>query len=453
MNKKLIYLLPTVFGLALAAMTGYVFHGVFGALCAGLIALLFINLLHLRQMYKLLDWLKNPEPETIPFANGIWDEVFSTLLKQSRNRRKQKRKLKNALMRFNRAAEALPTGVMILDKDMRIEWQNRLSATHFNLNREQDHNSIVLNLIRLPEFHQFMAQNEQKQIRLAIPQNHPIPRTLLITRCPFEKNTQMLISQDVSTIEQVQASHTSFVANVSHELRTPLTVVNGFLETLRDMPDLPAEQRQQFITLMQKEGKRMLDLLNDLLTLSKLESQHHQEQAKDIISLSLLSKQLLENTKTFSDGRHQISDDIEPELQILGIQPVLYSALSNLAFNAVRYTPEGGSIHLSLHREDDHHARFSVRDTGCGIAPEHISRLTERFYRVDTSRSRQSGGTGLGLAIAKHALAVHDTKIDVESTIGKGSTFSVLFELVDESTWPSEATQTDSLPEYSKTPA
>ncbi|WP_416192532.1 phosphate regulon sensor histidine kinase PhoR [Neisseria sp. CCUG12390] len=430
--NKLTYLIPSILGILFAAAAGLFFQGVSGALIAAFATLSFITLLHIRQMYKLLDWLKNPEPESIPFASGIWDEVFATLLKQSRNRRKQKRKLRNALMRFNRAAEALPTGVMILDKEMRIEWQNRLSATHFNLNRERDRNGILLNLIRLPEFHAFMEQSEQKQIRLAIPQNHPIPRTLLITRCPFEKNTQMIISQDVSTIEQVQASHTSFVANVSHELRTPLTVINGFLETMRDMPDLPDEQRQQFIQLMQKEGSRMLDLLNDLLTLSKLESQHHQEQNKDLISLSLLSRQLFESTKTFSDGHHEITEQIEPELQILGIQPMLYSALSNIAFNAVRYTPPGGKVHISLRKEGEHHARFSVSDTGTGIAPEHIPRLTERFYRVDTSRSRQSGGTGLGLAIAKHALAEHDTKIEVESEPGQGSTFSVLFKLADE---------------------
>ena len=430
--NNLVYLIPSILGILFAAAAGLTFWGMSGAFVAAFATLSLISLLHIRQMYKLLGWLKNPDPESIPFASGIWDEVFSTLLKQSRNRRKQKRKLKNALMRFNRAAEALPTGVMILDKEMRIEWQNRLSATHFNLNRERDRNGILLNLIRLPEFHAFMEQTEQTQIRLTVPQNHPIPRTLLVTRCPFEKNTQMLISQDISTVEQVHASHTSFVANVSHELRTPLTVINGFLETMRDMPDIPDEQRRQFITLMQKEGSRMLDLLNGLLTLSKLESQHHREQNKELISLSLLSRQLFESTKTFSDGRHHITEDIEPELSIRGIQPVLYSALSNLAFNAVRYTPEGGKVHISLKPEGERHARFSVSDTGPGIAPEHIPRLTERFYRVDNSRSRQSGGTGLGLAIAKHALAAHDTKIEVESELSKGSTFSVLFELASE---------------------
>lgn len=400
-------------------------------MAAALLTFTALGFIHIRQIYKLSKWLENPEPESLPFTGGIWGEIYTTLAKQSRNRRKQKRKLKNAVMRFSRAAEALPVGVIILDKELRIEWQNRLSATHFNLNREKDRNGLILELVNQAEFHAFMAQNETMPIRLSIPQDHPIPRTLLISCRPFEKNSRMLISQDISTIEQVQTSHTNFVANVSHELRTPLTVVNGFLETLHDMPELPTKQRQEFIILMQKEGKRMLDLLNDLLTLSKLESRHHQAQDKEIINLSLLSRQLFENTRTLSDGRHHLSADIESDLNLSGIQNVLYSALSNLAFNAVRYTPEGGEVHISLHRQGNR-ACFKVRDTGPGIAPEHLPRLTERFYRIDTGRSRQSGGTGLGLAIAKHALAVHDTQIEITSEIGQGSTFSVWFELADE---------------------
>ncbi|MCP1659474.1 phosphate regulon sensor histidine kinase PhoR [Neisseria perflava] len=426
--NKLSYLIPPLLGILFCAAAGYVFYGITGALAAALAVTLLIALLHFRQLYKLLNWLSDPEPETVPFAAGIWDEVFSTLLAQSRTRRKQKRKLRKALTRFNRAAESLPTGVMILDRDNRIEWQNRLSANHFNLQREQDKGSIVLNLIRLPEFHAFMAQTEYDQIRLAVPQNHPIPRTLLITRCPFEKNTRMIISQDVSTIEQIQSSQTHFVANVSHELRTPLTVINGFLETLQDMPDLPLEQRQQFIGLMRQEGSRMLDLLNDLLTLSKLEGSHHQAQDKTAVNLSLLAQQLADDTRRLSDGRHDVSTDIAPDIVIQGIEPVLYSALSNLAFNAVRYTPEGGTVHIALTREGGHRARFSVTDSGPGIAAEHIPHLTERFYRADAGRNRSSGGTGLGLAIAKHALAVHGTKIDVTSEVGKGSEFAVGFE-------------------------
>ena len=423
-----LYLLPPLLGTLLAATLGYVYYSVVGMLVAVAAALILIGTIHFRQIYKLLCWLRHPEPERMPTAGGIWDEIFSLLLKQSLGRRKQKRKLRKTLMRFNRAAEALPTGVMILDRHLRIEWQNRLSALHFSLNREQDQGCIVTQLVYLPEFQAFMQQNEQQQIRLAVPQPHPIPRTLLITRCPFEKHTQMLISQDVSTIEQIQTSQTNFVANVSHELRTPLTVINGFLETMHDMPELPLEQRQQFIELMQQEGEKMLDLLNDLLTLSKLESSHHQEQHQSPINLSLLVQQIADNTRTLSDGRHHIHTDITPDLTVAGIEPVLYSALSNLTFNAVHYTPAGGNIRITLKQTSPSHARFSVTDSGVGIAAEHLPHLTERFYRVDSGRSRQSGGTGLGLAIAKHALAAHHTKLEIASEIGKGSEFSVVFE-------------------------
>ncbi|QEY24592.1 phosphate regulon sensor histidine kinase PhoR [Neisseria animalis] len=424
--NKLTYLIPPALGTLFSATAGYAYAGTIGALAAAVAALVITALLHFRQMCKLLKWLENPEPENIPYAGGIWDEVFTTLLKQSRNRRKQKRKLSSALTRFNRASEALPNGVMILDKEMRIEWQNRLSAEHFNLNRHQDKDSILTNLIRLPEFHDFMAQSANHQIRLSIPQQHPIPRTLLVTRAPFEKNTQILISQDISTLEQYQTSKTHFVANVSHELRTPLTVISGFLETLHDMPDMPESQRTSFLALMQKESSRMQNILDDLLTLSKLES-GHQQQDKTRVNLSLLARQISSDTRTLSDGKHHIEDEITPEIYIDGIQTVLYSALSNLAFNAVRYTPENGHIRIRLIREGARHVRFSVTDNGCGIAAEHLPHLTERFYRADTGRSRQSGGTGLGLAIAKHALAVHQTKLEISSEVGRGSEFSVLF--------------------------
>ncbi|STZ76374.1 phosphate regulon sensor histidine kinase PhoR [Bergeriella denitrificans] len=429
MMNRLFYLLPPALGTLFSAAAGYAYYGLTGALAATAAALLLVGLLHFHQMHKLLKWLEQPEPESIPFAGGLWDEVFSTLLKQSLARRKQKRKLQQALMRFNLAAEALPTGIIILDRHGRIEWQNRLSATHFNLDRSQSSGRILTELLSLPPLQTFLTRRGEQHLRLAVPQAHPIPRTLLITCCPFEKHSRVLISQDISTVEQIQTSHTNFVANVSHELRTPLTVISGFLETLHSMPDMPEDQRIQFLALMQKESSRMQSVLDDLMTLSKLESSHHREQNKTRISLSLLAQQVADDTRTLSDGRHQIHTDIAPDLHLNGIHTALYSALSNLAFNAVRYAPAGSRITIRLNMENSLQARFSVADNGPGIAAEHIPRLTERFYRVDNGRSRQSGGTGLGLAIAKHALAVHHTRLDIASEVGKGSEFSVLFDV------------------------
>jgi two-component system phosphate regulon sensor histidine kinase PhoR len=221
---------------------------------------------------------------------------------------------------------------------------------------------------------------------------------------------------------------------VSHELRTPLTVINGFLETMADMPDLPREQAQQFIGLMQKEGARMQTLLADLLTLSRLESGVPAEQTP--IDLSSLAESLSGDGDTLSAGKHEIHTDIAPDIWISGIYADLYNGLSNLVFNAVRYTPAGGIIRISLQALPSEQpfslpdVRFAVQDNGPGIAPEHIPHLTERFYRVDKGRSRQSGGTGLGLAIVKHALAEHNSLLHISSTIGEGSEFSAVFKQI-----------------------
>ena len=234
-----------------------------------------------------------------------------------------------------------------------------------------------------------------------------------------------MITQDISDKEQLNASQTAFVANVSHELRTPLTVINGFLETLNDHPDLPHTQRAQFITLMQKEGQRMLSVLADLLMFSLLEKGATPDSDDCPFDLSDLVTQIAQESRNLSKEQHCFFLHIDPHLQFNGIQNELHSALSNIAFNAVRYTPENGEIRISLKKINEKQALFEVRDTGVGIAAEHLPRLTERFYRVDNSRSRQSGGTGLGLAITKFALAKYDCRLEIENAVGKGSVFSV----------------------------
>lgn len=430
MNKQLILLVQPIGAIFLCGLLGFFIYGYSGAQWGCMLSLITIVFLHFRQLFKLLKWLQKPEPETIPFASGLLGEIFSTLSKQSKKRYRQKQKLRETLMRFKRASEALPSGIIIIDQNLHIEWQNRLSAHHFNLDREQIRQTSITEAIKLPVFQNFIQQNLQNQIRIVMPQQqHSISKTLLLTLCPFEKNTRILISQDISTIEQIQVSQTNFVANVSHELRTPLTVISGFLETLSNIPDLAPEQQQQFIGLMQKESSRMQELLDDLLNLSKLESQYYQEKNKIPVQLSLLVTQIADNAQTLSQGQHQIKTNITPDIYINGIQSILYSALSNIAFNAVRYTPSGGDIFLSLQKTSHNQVRFSVQDSGVGIAAEHIPHLTERFYRVDTSRSRQSGGTGLGLAIAKHALAIHQTQLEIHSEIGKGSEFATTFKI------------------------
>ncbi|WP_373777463.1 phosphate regulon sensor histidine kinase PhoR [Glaesserella sp.] len=373
---------------------------------------------------RLLRWQKNPQHNLQ--GMGIWDVIFSRLLEQTKESVRRKRDIITSLDRFNRVAEAIPNGLLILNREGRIEWFNQLAIKHLNLNAEEDQNGFLQNIIRLPEFQRFLQkklQNEPLVIKISLPNSGYLPRIILVQRFIFETYNELLVTQDISDKEQLDANQINFVANVSHELRTPLTVINGFVETLSDNPDLPLEQRRQFLSLMQKEGERMLSVLSDLLILSRLEK--GQTRPFETFDLSRLVEQVVQEGRNLSKDQHIFTVHIDEGVQFNGVQNEVYSALSNLVFNAVRYTPEKGEITVSLHKVSNKQVIFSVKDTGIGIPAEHISRLSERFYRVDNSRSRQNGGTGLGLAIAKFALAKYNTQLDIESEVGKGSLFSV----------------------------
>lgn len=384
-------------------------------------------------LFKLVRWLERPKLRNVPQGIGIWNNIFNTLMLQARSRKKRKQKLGVALLRFNRIAETIPEGVLILGQDGHIQWLNHLAAIHLNLDAEQDNNSMLTDLIENIDFRRFLDEpaTESVNIKLTLENmNSGLPRVLNIIRTPFDEQATLIITQDITAAEQVNATRTAFVANVSHELRTPLTVINGFLETLTDMPDLPQEQRQSFIALMSKEGARMNHLLADLLTLSRLENQVVSSVRKQPVNLSTLAEQVVFEAEILSENKHHFICEIAADIWIEGIQQDLYNAFSNLLFNAVRYTPQYGTITIRLYSEQDENnyqqTVFQVSDTGPGIAAEHIPHLTERFYRVDSGRSRQSGGTGLGLAIAKYALAEHGGKLQIESIAGHGSTFSAV---------------------------
>lgn len=388
-------------------------------------------------LFKLVRWLERPKLRNVPQGIGIWNNIFNTLMLQARSRKKRKQKLGVALLRFNRIAETIPEGVLILGQDGHVQWLNHLAAIHLNLVAEQDNKSMLANLIENSDFRRFLDEpvTESVNIKLTLENmNSGLPRVLNIIRTPFDEQATLIITQDITAAEQVNATRTAFVANVSHELRTPLTVINGFLETLTDMPDLPQEQRQSFIALMSKEGARMNHLLADLLTLSRLENQVVSSVRKQPVNLSTLAEQVVFEAEILSENKHHFICEIAADIWIEGIQQDLYNAFSNLLFNAVRYTPQYGTITIRLYSEQDseqdennyQQTVFQVSDTGPGIAAEHIPHLTERFYRVDSGRSRQSGGTGLGLAIAKYALAEHGGKLQIESIAGHGSTFSAV---------------------------
>ena len=384
-------------------------------------------------LIKLVRWLERPKLRNVPQGIGIWNTIFNTLMLQAKSRKKRKQKLGVALLRFNRIAETIPEGVLILGLDGRIQWLNHMAAIHLNLDTERDIDGNLAELIAKADFQQFLHEQDTEfaNIKLTFDANGSgLPRILNIIRTPFDEQATLIITQDITAAEQLNATRTAFVANVSHELRTPLTVINGFLETLTDMPELPQEQRQSFIELMSKEGARMRNLLADLLTLSRLESQTDISSRRQPVCLTALAEQVVHEAMLLSAEKHSFISELASDIWVNGIQQDLYNAFSNLLFNAVRYTPPQGTISIRLWSQDvasdAQQAIFQVSDTGGGIAAEHIPHLTERFYRVDSGRSRQSGGTGLGLAIAKHALAEHGGKLEIESVVGKGSTFSAV---------------------------
>lgn len=362
---------------------------------------------------------------------GVWQTLLSHLQYRESLNKRQKQQLADTLKLFQAAAETLPIGMILLNKQQKIEWLNH-SATHYlNLDPHTALGAAIQkqdSLIAHREFWQGEQQSCEIQVNIAHPS--PLKRNLHLRRIPFQNQTELLIIEDISRAEQLEATRTAFVANVSHELRTPLTVIRGFLETINDNPNLAQQERQVFLGLMQQESDRMMDLVNDLLTLSTLEDPHHRQENREQINLSDLCQSVAQAGEILSAHQHQICTDIQENLWINAHAKDLYQALSNLVFNAIRYTPKGGVIHIQLHAIVNPNpfkpplARFCVRDNGVGIAAEHLPHITKRFYRVDKGRSRANGGTGLGLAIAKHALANHDAELNIQSTLGQGSQFS-----------------------------
>ena len=384
----------------------------------------FVMLRRLWQEFRLARWLENPDEVDPPDATGTWGDIFYRLQKLQRRQRTSRSELTSALEQFEHAAQAVPDGMVILNRSDQIEWCNPASRKYMGLDCERDRGQFIRYLLRQAHFLEFLDAADYSQ-RLVC--KSPINRemTLSLQLVPFGSAQKLLVARDITDLERVDAMRRDFIANVSHELRTPLTVVGGFVETLADAQDLPASETKRYFDLMLDHTRRMQHLLDDLLVLSRLESDDHTLK-DETVHVQDLAKSLKSEAESLSRGRHQVNLKIDSAANLKGGLQEIRSALSNLVSNAVRYTPEGGEITLAW-RERDGEGVFSVTDTGEGIAAEHIPRLTERFYRVDRSRSRETGGTGLGLAIVKHVLTRHGARLDIQSTPGKGSTFSVIF--------------------------
>jgi two-component system phosphate regulon sensor histidine kinase PhoR len=320
----------------------------------------------------------------------------------------------------------MPETVVVLDEDNRIQWCNPKAAQYLGLDPARDVGQQVSYLVRQPSFVEYLQRSEFSQpllLRLSPPGLEEV--SLSVQFVPYGEHEKLMMGRDVTRWEKLETTRRDFVANVSHELRTPLTVLNGFLETLLDLREPDPRMMQRSLELMSQQTTRMTRLVEDLLTLSRLENTLHPSKDEPV-DVPELCDHLLQEAQALSGGRHDVRLRCESRSGLRGSTDELRSAFGNLVTNAIRYTPAGGQVEMRWF-ERGNQPVFAVSDTGIGIEPQHIERLTERFYRVDRSRSRETGGTGLGLAIVKHVLQRHQAHLEVRSAPGKGSTFSAVF--------------------------
>jgi len=378
---------------------------------------------HIANAGKLRRWLARPQRSPVPEAIGSWDKVFALLYRHERDHTREKRRLVHLVVRSAQAGRALPDGVVILDGNNRVEWCNDRAETYLGIDRRVDAGGPIVNLVRDPEFVRYVEAGAFPEAFNLHPGRNP-SLALALKLIPYGQHRKLLLCRDVTQEEKVETMRRDFVANVSHELRTPLTVLSGFLETVKEL-DLDRERTHKYLGLMAGQASRMQRIIEDLLELSALESAPAPLRDERVRVAPLLANTRAQ-AEALSAGRHRISLRIDGDFDLAGAESELTSAFGNLAGNAVNYTPPGGEVRLVWKASADG-ATFSVEDSGIGIAADQIPRLTERFYRVDRSRSRETGGTGLGLAIVKHALARHDARLEIESEPGKGSRFTARF--------------------------
>lgn len=405
--------------LGVAALAIAYFFGDRAALWFALIGFGALLGFHLYYLSRLGAWLERPSLDTVPEGLGTWAAVFSRLYKSRRASEVNERRLADNEERFRRTISALPEGIVLVDAQLQIEWCNPVAERHLGIRLAADAGLRLTNLVRDPAFVAYCTSAKFDVPLVFRPLANP-GLALSVQVIEFEPERSIVLTRDVTQSERVDAMRRDFVANVSHELRTPLTVVNGFLETLLDAEPRLDATRMQHLRLMHEQAARMSRLVEDLLMLSRLESQENPV-ADEAVDIPQLVHEIADEARALSAGRHRITVECAA-LGVRGSRDELRSAFSNLVSNAIRYTPDGGRVSLRWRASEDG-AVFEVEDTGIGVAPEHIPRLTERFYRVDKSRSRETGGTGLGLAIVKHVLARHQGRLDIDSTLGRGSVF------------------------------
>ena len=419
--------------MGLAGLPGWYVGGALGAAVAALLAVCIYALVLAWRVDRFDRWLSAPSLRLDPPWQGVWREMSLRVQRMLKQQEKLAAIHEKRLQDFLLAIQASPNGVILLDGEARIEWCNDTAAAHLGLDAVKDRMQHVVHLVRDPVFARYFSQSDHASEAVIEGRSSSAvsSQKLSVQLHAYGEGRSLLLTRDITAVAQAEAMRRDFVANVSHEIRTPLTVLSGFVETLQTLP-LDQQERIRYLDLMAVQSQRMQDLVADLLTLSQLEGSLPPGMNQQVLLPELMS-QIESDARALSSlmagldatQTQEIIFDPSPDWALLGSRSELQSAVSNLVSNAVRYTPLGGKIHARWWRQSDS-CIFAVTDTGPGIAPEHLPRLSERFYRVDRSRSRETGGTGLGLAITKHVAQRHGGELRIESQVGQGSTFMLV---------------------------
>lgn len=382
----------------------------------------------LQQMRRLQQWLKRSQPdEPPPDGQGLWGDIFDNLYQMQRRDLRLRGQLQSVIDRAQGSTTALKDAVIMLDRDGNLEWWNPAAERLLGLKKPQDTGHPVTNLVRHPSFKEYFDRGRHEEpLELSSPINDRLWLQVTITR--YGNSEHLMVVRDITRLHQLEQMRKDFVANVSHELRTPLTVIAGYLETMLEHTDEMPPRWPRALNQMNQQAGRMQHLLNDLLLLAKLEATSPPTNTQPVAIAKLLQTIKSDAQALSGERNHQITLEADASLLLKGSESELRSAFSNLVFNAVKYTPDNGEVHIRWWCNEQG-AHLAVQDSGIGIESKHLPRLTERFYRVDSSRASNTGGTGLGLAIVKHVLLRHQGRLDVNSTPGKGSIFTCHFPL------------------------
>lgn len=409
--------------LALSIIIGYLLDSVWAALalcCLALIAW------HYRHMYELINWIWQSKAISPPQAEGVWGEIYNGLYRQIKRHRKKQKNLNDKLRQFRDGAEALPDAALVLSKDFIIQWGNKKAQKLLGVRTSGDVGQRIDNLIRFPEFYKYLeAHNWETPCHIVSPVNNEVHLELRFMAYGTEH--LLFIARDVSKIRRLEEMRRDFVANVSHELKTPLTVVRGYVEMIQMEEEAFNPYWKKTFATIESQVSRMDRLVEQLLVLSRTEI-NVDNHAQNLVNVPELVEDLVEDSQWLNqETQHTITTDIDASIGLLGFETELKSAFSNLLSNAIGYTQPNGNIHVTWKKQGSK-MMYSVKDDGPGIGQKHISRLTERFYRIDKSRSRDTGGSGLGLAIVKHVLNHHHAELKIKSELGRGSEFIILFD-------------------------